>query len=220
MIGRIIGRYTLEDVERMKMSQLNHTVEVCRREEGLRHPDEVEEVIEAGIEGRHDQECGVGVFPQGLHLNHELSEEILWLDTGALHKPYSAARERTPRKWTEVEADHDSLHPPLNSIDCTHGATLPWVMARPDRLQYLISFGYDGSLFYGVPNQPGFPTVGVALRARLEAAAGQRARALNFTARTDRGVHAVENLATCYFLPPMEASAFEAAVSELSLIHI
>ena len=88
------------------------------------------------------------------------------------------------------------------------------VMARPDRLQYLLSFGYDGSLFYGVPNQPGFPTVGVALRERLEAAAGQRARALNFTARTDRGVHAVENLATCYFLPPMDAAAFEAAVAE------
>ena len=86
-------------------------------------------------------------------------------------------------------------------------------MARPDRLQYLISFGYDGSRFYGVPNQPGLPTVGVALRERLEAAAGQRARALNFTTRTDRGVHAVENLATCYFLPPMDEAAFEAAVA-------
>jgi len=87
-------------------------------------------------------------------------------------------------------------------------------MARLDRLQYLISFGYDGSLFYGVPNQPGFPTVSVSLRKRLEDAAGQRARALNFTARTDRGVHAVENLATCYFLPPMDTEAFEAAVAE------
>ena len=87
-------------------------------------------------------------------------------------------------------------------------------MARLDRLQYLISFGYDGSRFYGVPNQPGLPTVGVTLRERLEAASGQRARALNFTARTDRGVHAVENLATCYFLPPMDEAAFEAAVAQ------
>ena len=87
-------------------------------------------------------------------------------------------------------------------------------MARLDRLQHLISFGYDGSRFYGVPNQPGLPTVGVTLRERLEAASGQRARALNFTARTDRGVHAVENLATCYFLPPMDEAAFEAAVAQ------
>jgi tRNA pseudouridine38-40 synthase len=86
-------------------------------------------------------------------------------------------------------------------------------MARLDRLQYLIRLGYDGSRFFGVPNQPGNPTVSVALRARLEEAAGQRAGALNFTARTDRGVHAVENLATCWFLPPFDAEAFEAAVS-------
>jgi len=87
-------------------------------------------------------------------------------------------------------------------------------MARLDRLQYLIHLGYDGSRFYGVPNQPGHPTVSVALRERLEEAAGQRAGALNFTARTDRGVHAVENLATCWFLPPFDAAAFEAAVAE------
>ena len=86
-------------------------------------------------------------------------------------------------------------------------------MARPDRLQYLIRLGYDGSRFYGVPNQPGHPTVSVTLRERLEAAAGQRARALNFTARTDRGVHAVENFATCWFLPPFDAERFEAAVA-------
>ena len=86
-------------------------------------------------------------------------------------------------------------------------------MARTDRLQYLIRLGYDGSRFYGVPNQPGHPTVSVALRERLEHAAGQRARALNFTARTDRGVHAIENLATCWFLPPFDTAVFESAVS-------
>jgi tRNA pseudouridine38-40 synthase len=47
----------------------------------------------------------------------------------------------------------------------------------------------------------------------LEQAAGQRARALCFTARTDRGVHAVENYATCWFVKPLDIVAFESAVS-------
>ena len=85
---------------------------------------------------------------------------------------------------------------------------------RPNRLQYLIRMGYDGARFYGVPPQKQSPTVAETLRARLEAAAGQRARALCFTARTDRGVHAVENYATCWFLAPLDAAAFESAVAE------
>ena len=84
---------------------------------------------------------------------------------------------------------------------------------RSDRHQYLIRLGYDGSRFYGVPPQKGQPTVADALRTRLETAAGQRARALCFTARTDRGVHARENFATCWFLDPFDAAKFEQAVS-------
>ncbi len=84
---------------------------------------------------------------------------------------------------------------------------------RPDRHQYLIRLGYDGSRFYGVPPQKAFPTVAVALRARLEDAAQQRARALCFTARTDRGVHAKENYATCWFVEPFSPESFQQAVS-------
>jgi len=66
----------------------------------------------------------------------------------------------------------------------------------PRHHRVLIRFGYDGSRFYGVPPQPGLPTAGAALRARLEHAAGTRARALAWASRTDRGVHARGNLAT------------------------
>ena len=86
-------------------------------------------------------------------------------------------------------------------------------MARLDRHQYLIHLGYDGSRFYGVTPQPGLPTVAEALRSRLEAAAGQRPRALSFTARTDRGVWADHNMATCWFVPPMDREAFEAQMA-------
>ena len=84
---------------------------------------------------------------------------------------------------------------------------------RVDRHQYLIRLGYDGSRFYGVPPQKGVPTVTDALKARLESAAGQRARALCFTARTDRGVHAHENYATCWFVDPFDPAEFETSVA-------
>ena len=70
-------------------------------------------------------------------------------------------------------------------------------MARHQRV--LVRFGYDGARFHGVPPQPGLPTVGAALRARLEVAAGTRARGLAWASRTDRGVHARANLATASF---------------------
>jgi len=85
---------------------------------------------------------------------------------------------------------------------------------RNDRRQYLVRMGYDGARFYGVPPQRHGPTVTSALMARLEEAAGQRARALCFTARTDRGVHAVENYATCWFVEPFDAVGFETAASQ------
>ena len=86
-------------------------------------------------------------------------------------------------------------------------------MARLDRHQYLIHLGYDGSRFFGVAPQPNVPTVASALRERLEEAAEQRPRALNFTARTDRGVWAEHNLATCWFLPPFDAARFADVLS-------
>ena len=214
VIRRVILRHTIEDVEGMEVGQLYVALETCGLQDCLGHTDEVQEVIEAVIELRHDLEGGVRILAQGLGFDHQVRQDLLGLDAWTLHEPNAPSGQRAACKWTEVETHHDPLHPCLHLIDRTHGFTLPCGMARLDRLQYLISFGYDGSLFYGVPNQPGFPTVSVSLRKRLEDAAGQRARALNFTARTDRGVHAVENLATCYFLPPMDTEAFEAAVAE------
>ncbi len=68
------------------------------------------------------------------------------------------------------------------------------------RCQLLIRFGYDGARFRGVqPQAPGIPTAGLALKQRLEEAAAMPPKALNFAARTDAGVHALGNLATCYF---------------------
>ena len=84
---------------------------------------------------------------------------------------------------------------------------------RRGRRQYLVRMSYDGSRFFGVSPQRNGPTVASALRLRLETAAGQRARALCFTARTDRGVHALENYATCWFVEPFEPGPFEEAVS-------
>jgi tRNA pseudouridine38-40 synthase len=83
-------------------------------------------------------------------------------------------------------------------------------MARPGRHQYLIRFAYDGQRFFGVSPQRDHPTVGATLYERLEEAAGQRPRALQFTARTDTGVSAEENFATCWFLEPFEPADFEA----------
>jgi tRNA pseudouridine38-40 synthase len=67
------------------------------------------------------------------------------------------------------------------------------------RHQLLIRFGYDGARFHGLQPQKQVHTAGAALRSRLEQAANQRARGLNFSARTDAGVHAMGNVATCYF---------------------
>lgn len=73
-------------------------------------------------------------------------------------------------------------------------------MGKEERNQLLIRFGYDGARFYGLAPQPDVPTAAAALRARLETASGGlRARGLAFAARTDRGVHAIANLSTCYF---------------------
>jgi tRNA pseudouridine38-40 synthase len=68
------------------------------------------------------------------------------------------------------------------------------------RTQILIRFGYDGARFKGLqPQAPGIPTAGQALRERLCEAAGSPPKGLAFAARTDAGVHALKNLATCYF---------------------
>ena len=68
-----------------------------------------------------------------------------------------------------------------------------------DRTALLVRFGYDGGRFWGLQPQTGLPTAGEALKARLLEAGGSAAKGLAFAARTDRGVHARGNLATCYW---------------------
>lgn len=60
----------------------------------------------------------------------------------------------------------------------------------------LIRFGYVGQHFHGLQAQSDLRTVAGDLRARLERLSGQPLSALNFAARTDAGVSAVQNAAT------------------------
>jgi tRNA pseudouridine38-40 synthase len=88
-------------------------------------------------------------------------------------------------------------------------------MQRGPRTQLLLRLGYEGSAFFGVSPQPGRPTVALALQQRIEASFGMPPRALVVASRTDAGVHAVENLATCWFpveLDPREVQARAAAL--------
>jgi tRNA pseudouridine38-40 synthase len=84
------------------------------------------------------------------------------------------------------------------------------------RAAMLVRFGYDGGRFYGLQPQPGLPTAGGALIDRLTAAAGRSPRGMAFAARTDRGVHAVHNIATCWF-PADEADV--SAISQAMLVE-
>lgn len=85
-------------------------------------------------------------------------------------------------------------------------------MVHPARIQFLVRFGYDGSRFHGLQPQGDLPTAGKALRARLEEALGERPKALCFAARTDAGVHALQNAATCWTRGPLDVARAAAAV--------
>lgn len=77
-----------------------------------------------------------------------------------------------------------------------------------NRLPFLASFAYLGTAFHGVQEQPQLPTVLGAVRRRIEESSQQKAHALFVTARTDRGVHALQNFVTFYLRPPLDVSAF------------
>jgi tRNA pseudouridine38-40 synthase len=85
------------------------------------------------------------------------------------------------------------------------------------RTTVLVRFGYDGARFFGLQPQPGLATAGGALQARLTDAAGAPPKGLAFAARTDRGVHAVRNLATCYWLGPLTDDAIAALVARAAV---
>ncbi|MCK6502033.1 hypothetical protein L6R53_01280 [Myxococcota bacterium] len=91
----------------------------------------------------------------------------------------------------------------------THGAG-----SRGPRTSLLLRCAYDGSLLHGVTPQRGLPTVADALRARVQDAFGHRPRCLVVAARTDAGVHAVENLATCWLGAEPDLAAGLRALSQ------
>jgi tRNA pseudouridine38-40 synthase len=81
------------------------------------------------------------------------------------------------------------------------------------RTQILVRFGYDGARFHGLqPQAPGIVTAGGALRDRLSDAGQTAPKALHFAARTDAGVHAERNAATCYFYDVADVPGLLAAI--------
>lgn len=77
------------------------------------------------------------------------------------------------------------------------------------RASFLVRFGYIGSQFHGLQPSPGLATAGGALRDALTEAAGLPPKALQFSARTDAGVHALENYASCWFQKPFDVKQFQ-----------
>lgn len=79
----------------------------------------------------------------------------------------------------------------------------------------LVEVAYRGMAFHGVARQPGFATVSETLERHLTATVGVAPRALTFAARTDRGVSAEQNFATCWFrdISPTEAQLTDLVVS-------
>lgn len=68
------------------------------------------------------------------------------------------------------------------------------------RVSFLVRFGYIGSHFHGLQPHPDLPTAGGALKTLItDASCGVPPKALQFSARTDAGVHALENYATFWY---------------------
>jgi tRNA pseudouridine38-40 synthase len=64
------------------------------------------------------------------------------------------------------------------------------------------------------------PTAGGALRDLITQAAGMPPKALCFAARTDKGVHAIENIATFWFKGPLDIEAFLAKLQEIQVLGL
>lgn len=85
-------------------------------------------------------------------------------------------------------------------------------MSDRPRTSLLLQLAYDGSRFSGVAPQPGRRTVAGALDERLARAFGQAPRRLVIASRTDAGVHAQQNLATCWFPAELDVEAARPAL--------
>lgn len=70
------------------------------------------------------------------------------------------------------------------------------------RRTLLVECSYLGRYFYGVQPQPGFRTVAGELRQMFADVTGLAVRGLTFAARTDAGVDALCNYATCWYRGP------------------
>jgi tRNA pseudouridine38-40 synthase len=68
-----------------------------------------------------------------------------------------------------------------------------------ERQTLLLELAYPGAPYRGVHVQPGLRTVASDLRTLLVRVCGHEPRALTFAARTDSGVNAQQNFATCVF---------------------
>lgn len=88
------------------------------------------------------------------------------------------------------------------------------------RASYLARFGYIGSYFHGLQPNKGFATAGGALCDVLQVAAGVPPKALQFSARTDAGVHALENYATFWFPKPFDHERFASNLRRASLHNL
>ncbi len=93
-------------------------------------------------------------------------------------------------------------------------------MNSSNRVQFLIRFGYLGHLFHGVQPQKNVPTAGGALYELLLQAAKTPPRSLQFSARTDKGVHALMNAATCWFKVPFDSEQFIKTLSHIKTIGL
>jgi tRNA pseudouridine38-40 synthase len=85
-----------------------------------------------------------------------------------------------------------------------------------NRYQFLTTLAYDGARFFGVQEQVNLPTVLGALRQRIKESSKEEARCLIASARTDRGVSALNNYATFYLkeLAPERINNFIKDVQE------
>ncbi|HET8732740.1 MAG TPA: tRNA pseudouridine(38-40) synthase TruA [Anaeromyxobacteraceae bacterium] len=80
-----------------------------------------------------------------------------------------------------------------------------------ERRRYALRIGYDGGAFRGFQRQPGLPTVEEALRTALRPL-GVEGR-LEVAARTDAGVHALDQVVTFSARVALEPDALRAAVN-------
>jgi len=81
-------------------------------------------------------------------------------------------------------------------------------MNQYNRHQFLIEFSYLGHRLFGLQPQKDVTTAGGELKTLIERAAGRSPKALCFAARTDKGVHALHSIATCFFRPPFDGKLF------------